>query len=142
MEIDDFQDVNFKWATSTRKIKMIQHMRIELCWGEFLLHSSHEHTYMCVYVCVLSIHIFIALSKGHRPERNVIAAKLCWKWVGEGEKSQGENQSVIQRWIAKIILLPIYRLTYDENSIPLKSIQTNDWLTILCRHYFHTTFYY
>ena len=58
-----------------------------------------------------NINIFIALSKGHRPERNVIAAKLRWKWVGKGEKSQGENQSVIQRWMVKIILVPMYRLT-------------------------------
>ena len=51
------------------------------------------------------------MSKGHKPERNIIVEKLR-KEVGEGEKSQGE-QWVIQRWIAKIILVSWNRLTFD-----------------------------
>lgn len=44
MEIDDFQDVNFKWATSTRKIKTIPHMKISFSCKESLLYSlNHTH---------------------------------------------------------------------------------------------------
>jgi len=44
MEIDDFQDVNFKWATSTRKIKTIPHMKISFSCKESLRYSlNHTH---------------------------------------------------------------------------------------------------
>ena len=94
MEIDDFQDVNFKWATSTRKIRTIPHMKISFSCKESLRYSlNHTHnkptqtqklTQMCVDTSIHTVllytcwhqYIYKVMRKGHKPERNIIVEKL------------------------------------------------------------------